>query len=42
MAKTAQPTVTLRHLAAGIADHDMAKKQSENILEAAKELKEAV
>jgi DNA-binding protein HU-beta len=33
MAKAAQPTVTLRHLAAGIAaDHDMAKKQSENIL----------
>ncbi len=43
MTKAAQPTVMLRHLAAGIAaDHDMAKKQSENSLKAAKELKEAV
>jgi len=33
MAKAAQPTVTLKHLAAGIAaDHEMAKKQSEAIL----------
>ncbi len=39
MTKAAQPTVMLRHLAAGIAaDHDMAKKQSENSLKAAKEL----
>jgi len=33
MAKAAQPTVTLKHLAAGLAaDHEMAKKQSETIL----------
>jgi DNA-binding protein HU-beta len=33
MAKAAQPTVTLKHLAAAIAaDHEMAKKQSEAIL----------
>jgi DNA-binding protein HU-beta len=33
MARTAQPAVTLRHLAAGLAaDHEMAKKQSETIL----------
>ena len=33
MAKTAQPTVTLKHLAAAIAaNHEMAKKQSEAIL----------
>jgi DNA-binding protein HU-beta len=33
MAKTAQPTVTLKHLAATIAaNHEMAKKQSEAIL----------
>ena len=33
MAKAAQPSVTLKHLAAGLAaDHDMAKKRSETIL----------
>ena len=33
MAKPVQPTVTLKHLAAGLAaDHEMAKKQSETIL----------
>jgi DNA-binding protein HU-beta len=33
MAKTAQPTITLKHLAASIAsDHEMAKKASEAIL----------
>ena len=33
MAKPATPTVTLKHLAAAIAeDHEMAKKQSEAIL----------
>src|SRR5690348_4118314 len=33
MAKAAQPTVTLKHLAAGLAaDHEMAKKHSETIL----------
>jgi DNA-binding protein HU-beta len=33
MAKTAQPTVTLKHLAANLAnEHEMAKKQSEAIL----------
>ena len=33
MAKAAQPTVTLKHLAAGLAtEHEMAKKQSETIL----------
>ncbi len=33
MAKAAQPTVTLKHLAAGLAaEHDMAKKQSELLL----------
>jgi DNA-binding protein HU-beta len=33
MAKTSQPTVTLKHLAADIAsEHEMAKKQSEAIL----------
>jgi DNA-binding protein HU-beta len=33
MAKTTQPTVTLKHLAATIAsEHEMAKKQSETIL----------
>ncbi len=33
MAKTAQPAVTLKHLAASLAaDHEMAKKQSETIL----------
>jgi DNA-binding protein HU-beta len=33
MAKAAQPSVTLRHLAAGLAaQHEMAKKQSEAIL----------
>jgi DNA-binding protein HU-beta len=33
MAKAAQPTVTLRHLAAGLAaQHEMAKKQSELLL----------
>ncbi len=33
MAKTAQPTVTLKHLAATLAaNHEMAKKQSEAIL----------
>jgi DNA-binding protein HU-beta len=33
MARTAQPAVTLKHLAAGLAaDHEMAKKQSETIL----------
>jgi DNA-binding protein HU-beta len=33
MARTAQPAVTLKHLAAGLAaDHEMAKKRSETIL----------
>ena len=33
MAKAAQPTVTLKHLAAGIAEgHDMPKKKSEELL----------
>ena len=33
MAKAAQPTVTLKHLAAGLAaEHEMAKKQSETLL----------
>ena len=33
MAKKAQPTVTLKHLAAAIADtHEMAKKQAEAVL----------
>ena len=33
MAKTSQPTVTLKHLAAALAaQHEMAKKQSETIL----------
>ncbi len=33
MAKAAQPTVTLKHLAAGLAEaHEMAKKQSEALL----------
>src|SRR5580692_10281921 len=33
MAKAAQPTVTLKHLAAALAgEHEMAKKQSETIL----------
>jgi DNA-binding protein HU-beta len=33
MAKTAQPTVTLKHLAATLAaNHEMAKKQSEMLL----------
>jgi DNA-binding protein HU-beta len=33
MAKASQPTVTLKHLAAGLAaEHEMAKKQSETIL----------
>ena len=33
MAKAAQPTVTLKHLAAGIAEgHEMAKKKSEELL----------
>jgi DNA-binding protein HU-beta len=33
MAKAASPTVTLKHLAAALAeDHEMAKKQSEAIL----------
>ena len=33
MAKTAQPTVTLKHLAANLAtEHEMAKKQAEAIL----------
>jgi DNA-binding protein HU-beta len=33
MAKAATPTVTLKHLAAALAsDHEMAKKQSEEIL----------
>jgi DNA-binding protein HU-beta len=33
MAKATQPTVTLKHLAASLAaDHEMAKKQSEAIL----------
>ena len=33
MSKAAQPTVTLKHLAAGLAaDHEMAKKHSETIL----------
>jgi DNA-binding protein HU-beta len=33
MAKAAQPTVTLRHLAAGLAaQHEIAKKQSELLL----------
>jgi len=33
MARAAQPSVTLKHLAAGLAaEHDMAKKQSETIL----------
>ena len=33
MAKAVQPTVTLKHLAAGLAtEHEMAKKQSETIL----------
>ena len=33
MAKAAQPTVTLKHLAAGLAArHEMAKKQSELLL----------
>jgi DNA-binding protein HU-beta len=33
MAKGSQPTVTLKHLAAGIAgDHEMPKKKSEEIL----------
>ena len=33
MAKAAQPSVTLKHLAASLAaEHDMAKKQSETIL----------
>jgi DNA-binding protein HU-beta len=32
-AKAAQPTVTLKHLAAGLAaEHEMAKKQSETLL----------
>ena len=33
MAKAAQPTVTLKHLAAGIAEgHEMAKNKSEELL----------
>jgi DNA-binding protein HU-beta len=33
MAKASQPTVTLKHLAAGLAaEHEMAKKQSETLL----------
>ena len=33
MARTAQPAVTLKHLAAGLAaDHEMPKKRSETIL----------
>ena len=33
MAKTAQPTVTLKHIAAALAaEHELAKKQSEAIL----------
>jgi len=33
MAKDAQPTVTLKHLAAGLAaDHEMAKKHSRTFL----------
>jgi len=33
MAKAAQPTVTLKHLAAGLAEgHEMAKKKSEEML----------
>jgi DNA-binding protein HU-beta len=33
MAKASQPTVTLKHLAAGLAaEHEMPKKQSETIL----------
>lgn len=33
MARAAQPTVTLKHLAAGLAaEHEMAKKESETLL----------
>ena len=51
MAKAAQPTVSLKHLAAGLAaEHDMAKKHSKTVftdfvgmasLPRASELKEA-